>query len=84
MNALSYGVCGLSPDQDKDNQGNSPSPVVGMDMGGWLSYSHMNERMLESFLRRKDLSPGQQRKIEYLLSNLRSEVQDQLDKLNLA
>ena len=55
-----------------------------MDMGGWLSYSHMNERMLESFLRRKDLSPGQQRKIEYLLSNLRSEVQDQLDKLNLA
>ena len=84
MNVLSYGVCGVNQTQDKDDKGNLRSSIFGSDMGGWLDYCRVNERMLEDFLRRKDLSPGQQKKIEYLLSNLRSEVRDQLGDLNIA
>ena len=84
MNPLSYGACGVNQTQDKDNKGNLPSPVFGLDVAGWLNYSQMNERVLEAFLQRKDLSPGQQRKIEYLLSNLRTEVRHHLEKLNIA
>lgn len=69
----------MNPIPGQADKGSSSSPVIGMDLNGWLDYSHACERKLEGFLAMKNLSDGQRKRIETLLSLLRSQVRDQLN-----
>ncbi len=74
----------MSANCAKEHKGKQPSPVAGMDISRWLSYSRMHEHELEGFLTRNDLTPDQRMKLENLLSLLRSKIREQLEKLNVA
>jgi hypothetical protein len=70
----------MNPAPDKIRKGSLPSPVIGMDLGKWINYSRAYERKLENFLAMKTLSEGQRKKLETLLSLLRSQIRDQLNQ----
>jgi len=66
----------------KRHKGMPPSPVVGMDLGHWLSIARTTETELEGVLARSDLEILQREKINSLLLKVRNLLSVQLERIN--
>jgi hypothetical protein len=72
----------MSHSHGKNHLGDLPSPVTGMNLGHWLGRARMTEDKLVAFLAWPDLEPAQRAKVEKLLGQIRSNIVEQLARVN--
>ena len=72
----------MSQSRGKNHLGDLSSPVTGMNLGHWLGRARMTEDQLVALLAWPDLEPTQKAKVQELLSRIRTNISDQLDRMH--